>query len=148
MTYFGSGRRQPSRRNRESRSARATPIAQKVRCPNPWFRRTARRIHRAARAGIALQAKSPADGIPGRATDWLSNGLAISHLNVAADNRADRHAFHLPAVPWCGLVLAVQFIAVDHTLFVHVDDGNVAIGAEPNGSLLWIELPDLCRIFT
>src|SRR5439155_21296696 len=97
---------------------------------------------------IALGSGARLEDGPYHATDGLSDRLAIAHLNVAADNRADRHTLNLPAVPGCGIVLAVQFVAVDHTLFVHVDDGDVAIGSEPNGSLLWIELPDFCRVFT
>src|SRR5205823_5517295 len=78
--------------------------------------------------------------------DDLADRLAILHLHVAANNSVDRNALDLPAAPRRGLVLAVKLVGIDRHLFVHIDDRNVSIRAEPDGALLRIHLPDLRRI--
>src|SRR3989338_6839710 len=79
--------------------------------------------------------------------DGLPDHFAVAHLHVAAHDRANRHAFHLPAVPRAGLVLAVELVDVDDALLVHVDDRNIPVGAQPDSPLLRIALPHLGGIF-
>src|SRR5581483_8946028 len=58
-----------------------------------------------------------------------------------------RHAFDLPAVPRRGFVFAVQLVDVDRRFLVHIDDGDVAVGAETDRAFLRIDLPDFGGIF-
>ena len=44
-------------------------------------------------------------------------------------------------------VLGVQLVAVDRRFLVHVHDHDVAVGAEPDRTLLRIHLPDPRRVF-
>src|SRR5262249_26046759 len=79
--------------------------------------------------------------------DHLPDRLAILHLHVASHDRVNRHAFDLPAAPWRRMVLAVQFFRVDCRFLVHIDDGEIAVGAEPDRAFLRIHLPDLGDVF-
>src|SRR2546427_1173251 len=81
------------------------------------------------------------------AADGLADRFTITHLNVAANNRANRNPFYVPSVPGRGFVFAVQFVRVDCSFLFHVDDRNVAVGAETNGAFPRINLPDLGRVF-
>src|SRR5262245_3272676 len=75
--------------------------------------------------------------------DHPADRLAVLHLHVAAHDGVDRQAFDLPAAPRRRMILAVQLLRIDGRLLVHVDDGEIAIGAEPDRALLGIHLPDL-----
>src|SRR6202048_3972675 len=80
------------------------------------------------------------------AADRLADGLAVAHLNVAANDGADRNSLHLPAVPWRGLVFAVQLGCIDGRFLVHVENGDVAVGAQATGALPGIDLPHPRRL--
>src|SRR6516164_10707167 len=69
--------------------------------------------------------------------------IAVLHLHVASYDGVHRHALHLPAAPRCRMVLAVKLVGVDGRFLVHIYDGEIAIGPEPDGPFLWIHLPDL-----
>ena len=67
---------------------------------------------------------------------------------MAAHDGVNRHPFDLPTVPRGRFVLAMKFVDVDGTFFVHIDDRDVAVGSEADRALLRINLPHLRRIFT
>src|SRR5262249_45112312 len=103
----------------------------------------------------ALASRSLARFLPGRLVDSRhlhladnpANRLAVLHLHVAPHDCVNGHAFDLPAAPWRRMVLAVEFVRVDGPFLVHIDDGEIAVGAEPDCSFLRIHLPDLGDIF-
>src|SRR5687768_645743 len=62
--------------------------------------------------------------------------------------RAYRQPFDFPTMPRGRLVLAVQLIDVDGAFLIHIDDGDIAVRAKPDGALFWVDLPNPSRIFT
>src|SRR4030095_12875196 len=78
--------------------------------------------------------------------DRLATGLAVSHLDVAAYDGQYRRAFDFPPMPWRRFVLAVEFVDVDRAFLVHIDNRDVAVGAEADGAFLRVNLPNLSRI--
>src|SRR5258706_1961145 len=76
-----------------------------------------------------------------RFADRFAAGFTIAHLHVSANHREHRHAFDFPAMPWRRFVLAVQLVDVDGAFLVHVNDGDVTVGAEPDRAFLRIDLP-------
>src|SRR5262249_25639427 len=79
--------------------------------------------------------------------DHFSDRFAVLHLHVASHDGVNGHAFDLPATPWRRMVLAVEFFRLDGAFLVHIDDGEIAVGAEPDRPFLRIHLPDLGDIF-
>src|SRR5262249_60266991 len=79
--------------------------------------------------------------------DNFSDRFAVLHLHVASHDGVNGHAFDLPATPWRRMVLAVEFFWVDGAFLIHIDDGEIAIGAEPDRPFLRIHLPDFGDIF-
>src|SRR6185436_5570966 len=83
------------------------------------------------------------DQRPEHAPDRFTTRFAVAHLHMTSHNCAYGHTFDFPTMPRRGLVLAVQFIDVDCPFLVHIDNSNIAVRAEPNGALFWIDLPKL-----
>src|ERR687896_2752044 len=79
--------------------------------------------------------------------DRFATRLAIAHLHMTSHNGAYRHAFDLPTMPWGRLVFAMQLVYVDGAFFIHIDDGDIAVGAKPDCAFLRVDLPNLSRIF-
>src|SRR5262245_54887479 len=73
--------------------------------------------------------------------EHLADRFPVLHLHVAANDGVDRQALDLPAAPRRGVILAVQLSGIDRRFLVHVDDRQVAVGAEPDRALLRIHLP-------
>src|SRR5262245_50878023 len=69
--------------------------------------------------------------------------LAVLHLHFAAHDGVDRQALDLPAAPRRRMILAVQLLRIHGRLLVHVDDGEIAVGAQSDRAFLRIHLPDL-----
>src|SRR5207344_408743 len=69
--------------------------------------------------------------------------LAVLHLHASPDDGVDRHAFDLPAAPRRRVVLAVQLVWIDGGLLAHIHDGEIAVGAEPDGPFFRVHLPHL-----
>ena len=67
---------------------------------------------------------------------------------MAAHDGADGHALDFPAMPRGRFVFAVEFVDVDGSLFVHVDNRDVAVRAQADRAFLGIDLPHLCWILT
>lgn len=76
----------------------------------------------------------------------LAGDFTVLHDRLTAQDRADRHACHFPAVVRRPTDFRKGRVVGDDLFLVHIDDHHVGVGARQQNALFRINVEDLCRI--